>query len=177
MQYPVLCFDRDQTIGLNPHPDMDPVPLSWIQFYAHKTPLHVWATGNQQLQIEAGIPTPYEARELMIENNHSIGEVPGGGDRYIEDRLSIIDTLYNLIDDEPTFIVVDDYRLNNFCERNEGWSWYKSERFIKNIDSIDIPNPDPDIVSGVPYYNTEKYGTYNEVLDTLKKKVKSASQE
>lgn len=172
MQYPVLCFDRDQTIDLNPAPDMEPVPLSWVQFYAHNTQLHVWATGNQQLQIEAGIPTPYEARQLMIDNDHSVDDVPGGGDRYREDRLSIIDTLYNLVGDEPTFIVVDDARLNNFCERNRGWSWYKSEGFVKNIDSMEIPDPDPDMVSGEPYYNTEKHGTYNEMLDTLHEKLK-----
>lgn len=171
MQYPVLCFDRDQTIDLNPDPHLEPVPLSWVQFYAHNTKLHVWATGNQQLQIEAGIPTPYEARQLMIGNGYSVNEVPGGGDRYREDRLSIIDTLYNLIGDDPTFIVVDDARLNNFCERNEGWSWYKSEGFVENIDDIDIPNPDPDSVSGEPYYNTEEHGTYNEILDALEEKL------
>lgn len=169
MKYPVLCFDRDGTVDLNPNPNLEPVPLSWVQYYAHETKLHVWATGNQQLQIEAGIPTPYEAREMLMKKGYKVGNVPGGGDKYRNDRLSIIDTLYNSIDEDPSFIVIDDARLDVFCERNTGWSWYKSDEFVEKIDNIDIPKPDSSSVSGEPYYDTEKHGTYNELLEHLDK--------
>jgi hypothetical protein len=55
----VLCFDRDSTIDVNPHPDHDAVPIAWVKAWAH-APKHehvdVWATGNQRLVAEAEIP-------------------------------------------------------------------------------------------------------------------------
>lgn len=171
MKYPVLCFDRDQTIDVNPKPDSTPVPLSWVQFYAHKTDYHVWATGNQQLQIEAGIPTPYEARQILLENNYDVKFVSGGGNKYREDRLSIINILYNKISPDPSFIVVDDANLNGFCNRNRNWEWYEPEEFVNNINSIKLEKPDSDIVSGEPYYDTNKHGTYKDMLSKIGEKI------
>ena len=61
----VLCFDRDSTIDVNPHPDHDAVPIAWVKAWAH-APEHehidVWATGNQRLAGEARIPGTEHAR-------------------------------------------------------------------------------------------------------------------
>jgi hypothetical protein len=176
MKYPVLCFDRDQTVDVNPPMDGKSVPLSWIQYYAHKTDLHVWATGNQQLQIEAAIPTPYEARQLLIDNEFKVEYHSGGGHKYRTDRLKIIDLLYNKISEDPKFIVVDDSKLSGFCSRNEGWNWYSPDDFVKQLNDIDVPEPKSQEVSGEPYYDTEKYDTYNEMLETLYDKIKSRTQ-
>lgn len=167
VRLPILCFDRDQTIDVNPDPELDPVPLSWVQFFAHETDLHVWATGNQQLQIEAAIPTPYEAREILINKGHEVRFMPGGGNKYREDRLKILDRLYKEMSVDAKFIVVDDAKLSGFCNRNDRWDWYNSEEFVENIDSTNIPEPQEGLVSGEPYYNTEEHGTYNRILDEI----------
>lgn len=176
MELPILCFDRDQTVDVNPDPDLEPVPLSWVQFFAHKTDLHVWATGNQQLQIEAAIPTPYEAREILIDNGHKIRFMPGGGNKYREDRLKILDRLYEEMNIDAEFLVVDDARLSGFCNRNDGWDWCNSEEFVEGIESIDVPKPDEESVSGDPYYNTEENGTYNKMLKNIDSMVESAER-
>mgnify|MGYP000695154476 CR=1 FL=1 len=49
----VLCFDRDYTVSVNPHPDRTAVPLSWVKYFAHyRKDIDVWATGNQMLTEE-----------------------------------------------------------------------------------------------------------------------------
>ena len=172
MKLPILCFDRDQTVDVNPDPELKPVPLSWIQFFAHETDLHVWATGNQQLQIEAAIPTPYEAREILINNGHNVRFMPGGGNKYREDRLKILDRLYKEMNIDAEFLVVDDAKLSGFCRRNDRWDWCNPEDFVVGIESIDVPEPNGSLVSGEPYYNTEENGTYNEMLKEMDSMVK-----
>ena len=173
MELPILCFNRDRTVDVNPDPELEPVPLSWVQFFAHKTDLHIWATGNQQLQIEAAIPTPYEAREILIDNGYNIRFMPGGGNQYREDRLRILDRLYEEMNVDAEFIIVDGTRLGGFCSRNDKWDCYNSEEFVRSIDSMNIPEPNEELVSGEPYYDTEKYGTYNEMLDNINTMVQS----
>lgn len=52
----VFAFDRDQTVDVNPHPDHKAVPLEWIAYLSNQTVHKVYATGNQTLKREAGIP-------------------------------------------------------------------------------------------------------------------------
>jgi len=49
MDLPVLCFDRDNTIDVNPSPEYEPVPLSWVQYYAHFSPHDTWKVVNSGL--------------------------------------------------------------------------------------------------------------------------------
>lgn len=168
MEFPVLCFGRDQTIDTNPPVEGLAIPLYWVQYYAHYTDHHVWATGNQQLQIEAGIPTPYEAREILIQKGHPISSPPGGGENYRYDRLNIIHRLYNEIFESPSFVVVDNSDLVNIGNMKQ-WKHYEPEKFLRGVEdeTIDLPRPEESIADGEPYQNTNKYGTYDEILGRI----------
>ena len=48
----VFAFDRDLTVDVNE----GPVPLALVRHLAPETEHEVWATGNQLLKQEAGIP-------------------------------------------------------------------------------------------------------------------------
>jgi hypothetical protein len=52
----VFAFDRDWTVDVNPHPQHEAVPLTWVRHLAHDTNHEVWAIGNQDLKDEADIP-------------------------------------------------------------------------------------------------------------------------
>lgn len=169
MTQTVLCFDRDQTIDVNPPPNEEVVPLSWVQYFAHKTNdcIDVWATGNRQLQIEAGIPTPYEAKQMLINKGYNITSsisLRRGG-------LDTIEILYSNIYSDIQFIVVDDENLNTYSNK-ELWVWYRPNEFYRDIESIsenlDIPDPRSNNMSGESYYDTTKYGTYEDLMDRLK---------
>lgn len=169
MKQNILCFDRDQTLDINPPPDKKVVPLSWVQFFAHKTDgkIDVWATGNRQLQIEAGIPTPYEANRMLIDQGYSVNKSLN----FRRDGLDIIEKLYTNIYSDVQFIVVDDENLTTFSNKKH-WVWYRPNKFYNNIksisDNLDIPNPQSNSMIGEPYYDTNKYGTYNNLIDRLR---------
>lgn len=171
-RHTIICFDRDQTLDINPPKDKRAVPLSWVQYFAHKTDedIDVWATGNAQLQIEAGIPTPYEAKKILFDNNYSVNKSL----TFRRDGLDIIERLYNELYDNPKFIVVDDENLSNYTN-NQDWYWYKPNEFFIDINNVveehSIPNPQQNNMTGKPYYETDKYGTYSSLMDRINRNI------
>lgn len=170
MNWPVLCFDRDQTLNLNPPQNGKAVPLSWVQYYAHFTNLDVWATGNQQLQIEAGVPTPYEASQMLKDDGHSVRYDPSGSHQARRNGLQIIEKLYSEVYDNPSFLVVDDANLTAFAQDTK-WQYYSPAEFVSFIKEGDseLPDPDTDLVSGETYNNTTEHGTYDSMMNRLSK--------
>lgn len=173
MKTPVLCFDRDGVIDLSPPEDGDAVPISWIQFYAHYSEHHVWACGNQQLQIEAGIPTPYEANNILSRNGIDTNLSSAGGHKNAKDRIMIIDALYHNAYDNASFVVVSRRELPEFSD-SINWTVISSNEFVQAVNSeiLDIPEPNEDMVSGEPYYDTNKHGTYRQMLSNIEKSLR-----
>ncbi|MWV40568.1 adaptin protein [Natrialba sp. INN-245] len=150
----VICFDRDHTVSVNPHPDRDAVPLSWIKYLAHEVPdIDVWATGNQTLREEASIPGISEAitcwRYLTLPENpmkfHS--HVPVGarlpGRR---EGLHLIQAVYGQLataSETYQLIVVDDVDLSDL--ESDGWAHYFPEEFVDAVEAdtagLDLPVP------------------------------------
>lgn len=139
----VLCFDRDRTVSVNPHPSSDKpaVPLGWVQYWAHMTDTHVWATGFQLLRHEAKIPGIEEAEVIWEE--HSGGEDYGYEEEkditYRQpsrrDGLRLIQDIYQSIypDDEFLFIVVDDIDVSDLSREGPWihhypWDFYRLVR-------------------------------------------------
>lgn len=167
MEFPVILFGYDETIGNG----SQNVPLSYVQYYAHETDHHVWAIGNQQLQIEAAVPTPYEAKKILIENGISVPYSSGGGHVHRKDRLNIINLLYENIQGNGEVIVIDGTNHTGFCSRYDNWTWYHP----KDFDEITrISEPDVTGVSGDPYNNTNQFGTYKEILSYIDDSVEAA---
>lgn len=168
----VLCFDRDYTIDLNPHPLKEAVPLDWVQYFAHNCSItDVWATGNKQLQIEAGLPTVYEAKNLLKKSGYIVTE----NTRSRIGRLKILHKLYMRTDTQVTFIVVDDTNVRNYTESETNWYYYKPWDFYIEISTIidkhGLPNPRNNNMSGETYSDTTKHGTYNSLLNRLEEKL------
>ena len=114
----VFAFDRDLTVDVN----QGPVPLSLVRHLAHETDHEVWATGNQLLKAEAGIPGIEEMRERN-------GMGPGKAGR--EKRLHI---LRQIFPDVAARIVVDDVDLSHV----EGWLWFSPETFMELVGTIQL---------------------------------------
>ena len=60
----VFAFDRDDTVTSGSAPG--PIPTAWVKHLADETDHEVWATGNQKLTGEAGIP----GTDDLIERYH-----------------------------------------------------------------------------------------------------------
>lgn len=159
MQQPVLCFDRDKTVDVHPPEHGQAVPLSWIQYYAHRTEHDVWATGNPRLCHEAGIPSPREARGLLITTGH---EPVAAYDRMNSgriDRLRLLNQLYDRsYDQDVQFTVVDDTDVTEYTD-GRPWSYLQPQAFVTAVEDRFYPKPDPDAVSGDPY-DTAKNGDH-----------------
>lgn len=118
----VFAFDRDLTVDINE----GPVPLALVRHLAHDTDHEVWATGNQLLKAEAGIPGIYEiikrarAKDLPV-------PVKLGRERRIE-------LLGELFPEADARIVVDDFCLSAI----PGWHWYSPETFMELVDVIQL---------------------------------------
>lgn len=139
----VVCFDRDEAVSTNPHPDPDKpaVPLSWVKYLAHAAPgVDVWATGNQTLRHEAAIPGTARAVELWAE----LGVSPD--DRFSipdplrfelprRDRLHVIQDIYG--DGVETFVVVDDADISDMGAH--GWEHYLPWRFVRAVEADRAP--------------------------------------
>lgn len=150
----VICFDRDHTVSINPHPDRDAVPLSWVKYLAHEVPaIDVWATGNQMLREEASIPGISEAitcwRYLTLPDDpvEYHAHVPMGarlpGRR---EGLELIQAVYDrLATESETYrlLVVDDVDLSDL--ESDGWTHYFPWGFVAAIEAgtadIDLPVP------------------------------------
>lgn len=173
MDFPVLCFERDNTVDVSPPLEEEPVPLSWVQFFAHETEHDVWATGNQQLQIEAGIPTPYEAKQKLEENGRQVSKTAAGGHENRTTRLRLIEDLYvDIYGQKASFIVVDNASLRTFAS-DTNWTYYAPGEFVKRVQKEQTPLPDPtgNKMSGEQYMNTNEHGTYKELLQRIEDKL------
>ncbi|WP_302083200.1 hypothetical protein [Salinibaculum rarum] len=143
----VLCFDRDYTVDVNPPRDRQAVPLQWVKYFAHSPDtqhIDVWATGNQHLVSEAGIPGIRTAKALWDTVN--IPDVEETFDKphdengeeistYKPDRregLRMIKDIYDPVEGvAPSFVVVDDANL--IALESEGWSYYQPWDFVAAI--------------------------------------------
>lgn len=146
----VVCFDRDEAVSTNPHPDPDKpaVPLSWVKYLAHGPPdVDVWATGNQTLCKEASIPgteralATWRANGGTRDGRFSVPDL----ERFElprRDRLHVIADLYASAEAVPTFVVVDDADLTNMTRH--GWQHAYPWEFVRQIDDGTSPLSVPD---------------------------------
>lgn len=169
----VVCFDRDHTVDVNPHPERDAVPLAWVKYLAHEVdPVDVWATGNQRLCEEAVVPGVSEAlaRWDMLTadaDDETYYEYAPVGIRKPGRRegLRLVEQLYRweleAAADGIEFVVVDDVDLSDL--REEGWTHYFPWEFTRavergtgpveiphSISVSNVPATDPDCPESYP---------------------------
>lgn len=141
----VVCFDRDEAVSTNPHPDPDKsaVPLGWVKYLAHDAEgVDVWATGNQTLRHEAAIPGTDRALELwealgvQKDGRFSIPD-PLRFDLPRRDRLHVVQDLYAAGGREPAFVVVDDVDLGNMARH--GWQHFFPWEFVSAVECGKAP--------------------------------------
>lgn len=144
----VVCFDRDETVSTNPHPDPDKpsVPLSWVKFLAHRAAgVDVWATGNQTLRHEAAIPGTKRALDLWArldvaaDDRFSIPD-PLQYELPRRDRLHVLQDLYE--GQNVGLVVVDDADLRDLAVH--GWTHYFPWEFVKAVEAGSAPVTVPD---------------------------------
>lgn len=156
----VICFDRDLTVDVNfdteeemVPDDGQPVPLEWVIWLAHESEHHIWATGNQHLRKEAGIPGIREARDLWEgEFHHSVKkDYPDKGWHSYKparrDGLKIIKDVYDakFPDESFEFHVVDDVYLKDMDHFFHWYPW----KFREVVGEKGLPVEIPD-ETGVP---------------------------
>ena len=163
----VLCFDRDHTVSVNPHPDERAVPIGWIQWWTHVEEIPVFATGNQHLCTEAKIPGIREAEVAWEE--YITGEEyeyqNSQFEDYIKPRrrdgLRLIQDLYEgtFPDEDFRFVVVDDADVSDLSEEGP-WTHYFPWDFVKTVESGDFaleePPGDAYRNDGVPFNSTDQ---------------------
>lgn len=163
----VLCFDRDDTLSVNPHPDHRAVPIGWVQFFAHQTDIPVWASGNQHLRVEAEIPGIREAEmawEEILDNGEYNYENSQFED-YIKPRrrdgLRLVQDVYETAfpDEDFRFVVVDDADVSDL--EDEGpWTWYAPWEFVEAVEdgnfALEEPPSDAYRNEGVPFNSTDQ---------------------
>ena len=112
----VFAFDRDLTVNVNE----GPVPLVLVKHLAHNTEHEVWATGNQLLKAEAGIPGIDEMCARIKIVRKGIGR---------ERRLEILKQIFP---DPQIRIVVDDFNLAHV----KGWIWLEPNLFVELVNLL-----------------------------------------
>lgn len=114
-----FCFDRDRTVdtGL---PE-GPVPVEFVQMLAEETDHEVWATGNQALTNEAGIPGKEEAVSRLP--NHIAAAVRSPG------RTELSEIVRDVTDADE-YIVVDDVDLSDMDHFDHYYPW----DFVEEVD-------------------------------------------
>lgn len=162
----VLCFDRDYTVSVNPHPDERAVPIGWVQYWAHVEEIPVWATGNQHLKTEAEIPGIREAEDAWEE--YVTGEEYEYANSQFEDfhkprrrdGLRLVQDVYEetFPDTDFRFVVVDDADVSDM--EDEGpWTHRFPWGFVKTVESGDFaleePPSDAYRNEGVPFNSTD----------------------
>lgn len=180
----VLCFDRDYTVSVNPHPEHRAVPIGWIQYWAHVVEIPVWATGNQHLCVEAEIPGISEAEQAWEEY--------AGGEEYEyensefenflsprrRDGLRIIRDVYESTfpDEDFRFVVVDDADVSDL-EDGGPWTHYVPWDFVEAVESGDFAIEEPPSNAyrndGVPFNSTDNpdFEVREQTVTEIKKKL------
>ncbi|MFC7074691.1 hypothetical protein ACFQJ7_08515 [Halovenus rubra] len=155
IRYPdtVVCFDRDYTVSVNPHPNHEAVPLSWVKHLAHeRREIHVWATGNQYLRKEAAIPGINEAitswQELMLPDSvERFREyVPPQSARLgRKEGLALVRAIYEELNpnpkNQPDFIVVDDVDLSGLGGYEHKFPWTFVDAIESGTAPVDVQRP------------------------------------
>lgn len=171
MRQPVFCFDRDKTVDVSPPSRGRAVPLSWIQYYAHCTDHDVWATGNPRLCSEAGIPSPREARALLVAAGCEPVAVYDRMNSGRIDRLRLLNQLYmESYDREIQFVVVDDTDVTPYTDERP-WSYYTPDEFVTAVEDEVHPEPNVDAVRGDPYSAPEHGDSYRTQLERFEQRL------
>lgn len=180
----VLCFDRDDTTSVNPHPERASVPIGYVQYWAHETDIPVWASGNQHLKSECEIPGLSEAEFLWEE--YIAGEEYEYENSEFEnhikprrrDGLRLIQDVYQeaFPDEDFRFVVVDDADVSDLSEEGP-WTHYFPWDFVEAVESgefaLDEPDGDSFRNEGVPFNSTDnpdfevERRTVDEIRDEL----------
>jgi hypothetical protein len=162
----VLCFDRDRTVSVNPHPDHRAVPIGHIQWWAHVQEIPVWASGNQHLRVECEIPGIREAEELWEE--YIAGEEYEYQNSQFDDfhkprrrdGLRLIQDVYQeaFPDEDFRFVVVDDANVSDLEEEGP-WTYYAPWEFVEAVENgeagVEEPPSDAYRNDGVPFNSTD----------------------
>jgi len=162
----VLCFDRDRTVSVNPHPEKRAVPIGWLQHWCHVEEIPVWATGNQHLKSEAEIPGLTEAESLW--EDHLVGEEYDYENSQFEDYikprrrdgLRLVQDVYDeaFPDGNFRFIVVDDVDVSDLEEEGP-WTYYTPWQFVEAVENgeaeVEEPPSDAYRNDGVPFNSTD----------------------
>jgi len=163
----VLCFDRDDSVSVNPHSDHRAVPIGWLQFWSHVEEIPVFASGNQHLRTEAKIPGISEAEHAWEE--YVTGEEyeyeNSQFEDYIKPRrrdgLRLIQDLYEETFPDQTFrfVVVDDADVSDLEEEGP-WAHFFPRDFVEAVESGDFaleePPSDAFRNDGVPFNSTDQ---------------------
>lgn len=138
----VFAFDRDWTVDVNPPPQQEAVPLSWVQHLAHETPHEVFAIGNQLLAEEAAIPGIVDivGRHDEADWMETLGTKQSNGYyEHFPTRRERLHMLAEIFPDADARIVVDDIDLSDVT----GWTHYHAWEFVPAIERSDIGTPLP----------------------------------
>ena len=135
--YGVFAFDRDETVDVNPPPEKEAVPLSWVRVLAHETDHEVWAIGNQQLKDEADIDG---IREAVMESENEWHRAFEEAETDLEvdgwpRRGRRVTMLSDLFPDADAYVVVDDKDLSHV----EGWTHYYPWEFVDAVRNGRLP--------------------------------------
>jgi hypothetical protein len=166
----VLCFDRDHTVSVNGHPEHAAVPIGWIQYWAHETAVPVWATGNQHLKSEAGIPGLSDAESLWTDclNNGAYEYENSEFENHVKPRrrdgLRLIRDVYEATFPAETFrfVVVDDVDVSDLAAEGP-WTHYFPWEFVSAVETgslaashgVTEPPADSYRNDGVPFNSTD----------------------
>lgn len=153
-------------MSVNPHPDERAVPIGWIQYWAHKDEIPVFATGNQHLRVEAEIPGINDAEHAWEEYLDN-GEYDYENSQFEDywkprrrDGLRLIQDLYQTAysDDDFRFIVVDDVDVSDLSDEGP-WEYWLPWEFVEAVESgeaaVEEPPSDAFRNDGVPFNSTD----------------------
>lgn len=139
----VVAFDRDHTVDVNPPANREAVPLEWVRHLARETDQQVWATGNQRLTDEAGIPGVRTAIRRLADE----GALPEPVERDLPERWNEEPSVTRFVDrstrvrllervhpDATGYLVVDDVNLSHL----DGWRHYYPWDFVEAVRSDEL---------------------------------------
>jgi HEAT repeat protein len=132
----VFAFDRDWTVDVNPHPNREAVPLSWVRELAHETGHAVYAIGNQDLAAEAAIPGVVDIVGMHPDDwdRWLGGKQPDGYYERFPDRRERLDLIADLHPEADDYVVVDDLDLSDV----DGWDHYHAWEFVPAVERGEV---------------------------------------